>query len=137
LLRNYSEIPLASVDRHKLFQILINLLKNAGQAVRDKSNYQREIAVSLGPCGEQQFTIAVKDNGCGIRPEDLQRIFNHGFTTKRDGHGFGLHGSALAAKEMGGTLLVQSDGIDQGACFTLTLPLSSTSAAPSAPSAEV
>ena len=62
------------------------------------------------------------DNGIGIPPENLTRIFNGGFTTRKGGHGFGLQGSALAAKEMGGSLTVQSGGPGQGAAFTLELP---------------
>ena len=67
--------------------------------------------------------VVVSDNGIGIPPENLAKVFNHGFTTKKDGHGFGLHSGALAAKEMGGTLTAHSDGPGQGACFTLELPL--------------
>lgn len=67
--------------------------------------------------------IAVSDNGVGIPPENLTRIFHHGFTTKRDGHGFGLHSGALAAKELDGTLSVASEGVGKGATFTLELPL--------------
>jgi signal transduction histidine kinase len=69
--------------------------------------------------------VSVSDNGVGIAPENLARIFNHGFTTRKDGHGFGLHSSALAAKELGGMLRAESAGPGQGATFTLTLPLSS------------
>jgi signal transduction histidine kinase len=72
--------------------------------------------------GKGRVRIAVCDNGVGIPPENLGRIFSHGFTTKKDGHGFGLHSGALAAKEMGGSLTVQSDGPGQGAEFTLELP---------------
>ena len=66
--------------------------------------------------------VSVIDNGVGISPENLPRIFQHGFTTRKDGHGFGLHSGALAAKELGGTLTVHSDGVGKGATFTLTLP---------------
>ena len=67
--------------------------------------------------------IAVTDNGVGIPAENLNRIFNHGFTTKKTGHGFGLHSAANAAKDMGGSLTVQSDGPGQGATFRLELPI--------------
>ena len=70
-----------------------------------------------------RIKIAVIDNGIGIPPENLTRIFNHGFTTRKDGHGFGLHSGALAAREMGGSLTAHSDGPGQGATFTLELPL--------------
>ena len=69
------------------------------------------------------MSIAVIDTGVGIPPENLERIFNHGFTTRKDGHGFGLHSCALAAKDLGGSLRGESAGPGQGATFTLTLPL--------------
>ena len=67
--------------------------------------------------------IGVRDNGVGIPAENLQRIFSFGFTTKRDGHGFGLHSSAVAAQEMDGSLLAHSDGRGNGAEFVLELPV--------------
>jgi signal transduction histidine kinase len=75
--------------------------------------------------GDDRVKISVMDNGVGISQNNLTRIFNHGFTTKKDGHGFGLHSGALAAREMGGSLNVHSDGSGQGATFTLELPVSS------------
>jgi signal transduction histidine kinase len=73
--------------------------------------------------------IVVADNGVGIAPENLTRIFNHGFTTRAEGHGFGLHSGALAARELGGTLTVHSDGVGRGAAFSLELPLYSAETA--------
>jgi signal transduction histidine kinase len=67
--------------------------------------------------------IEIADNGVGIAPENLTRIFNHGFTTRKGGHGFGLHSGALSAKEMGGSLSVHSDGLGKGATFVLELPI--------------
>ena len=72
--------------------------------------------------GDGSVKISTSDNGVEIPPENLNRIFNHGFTTRKNGHGFGLHNSALAAKEMGGVLRVSSPGAGQGAIFTLELP---------------
>lgn len=65
---------------------------------------------------------AVVDNGVGIAPESLERVFEFGYTTKKKGHGFGLYSSALAAKEMNGSLHVQSEGLGKGATCTLELP---------------
>ena len=65
--------------------------------------------------------ISVADNGVAIAPAHLPHVFNHGFTTKENGHGFGMHGSANAAREMGGRLTVRSDGLGWGAVFVLTL----------------
>jgi len=80
--------------------------------------------------------VIISDNGIGIAPENLERVFNHGFTTRKDGHGFGLHSSALAAKELGGALTAHSDGLDRGATFTLELPRAGVEApAPEAPAA--
>jgi signal transduction histidine kinase len=72
--------------------------------------------------GDGRIKISVMDNGVGIPAENLNRIFSHGFTTKKDGHGFGLHSGALAVREMGGSLAAQSDGPGKGATFTLELP---------------
>ena len=65
--------------------------------------------------------ITITDNGIGIRKENLLKIFSQGFTTKPQGHGFGLHASANAAREMGGRLTAQSEGEKQGATFILSL----------------
>ncbi len=72
---------------------------------------------------DRRVQIAVSDNGVGIPPENLTRIFAHGFTTRKNGHGFGLHSGALAAKQLGGNVLAQSDGPGHGATFTLDLPI--------------
>lgn len=72
---------------------------------------------------DETARITVSDNGVGIAVENLTRIFAHGFTTKKNGHGFGLHSSALAAKELGGSLRASSEGPDRGATFILELPL--------------
>jgi signal transduction histidine kinase len=69
----------------------------------------------------------VIDNGSGIAPDNLTRIFQHGFTTRKDGHGFGLHSCSLAAKRLGGTLQATSEGPGKGATFALDLPLISHS----------
>ncbi|MFP5229874.1 MAG: sensor histidine kinase [Acidobacteriota bacterium] len=116
------ELPAINTDRHKVMQILLNLLRNAVDAVRGAER-SRAIAVRTRRMGEGRVGIEVRDNGVGIPPENLVRIFSHGFTTKSDGHGFGLHSAALAARELGGSLTVESEGLDQGAVFTLELPL--------------
>ncbi len=72
---------------------------------------------------EQWVQIYVTDNGVGIAPENVTRIFDFGFTTKKTGHGLGPHSSALAATELGGALRVTSGGVGQGATFTLELPI--------------
>lgn len=124
LLRNLPDhLPTINVDRHRVLQILTNLLRNAKQALDPTDSSQRRIEISahLGP--HPSIVFKVRDNGVGIPPENITRIFQHGFTTKKEGHGFGLHSGANVAREMGGRLTAHSDGPGLGAEFTLELPL--------------
>jgi signal transduction histidine kinase len=85
--------------------------------------------MSIGMFGSGCVRVQVKDNGIGIAPENLVKIFSHGFTTKKEGHGFGLHTCALAARDMGGSLVAESEGLGRGATFTLELPIAAAKAA--------
>jgi NO-binding membrane sensor protein with MHYT domain/two-component sensor histidine kinase len=116
------------VDRHKLLQIMGNLLSNSRHALRDRGQGPREVTVRLRAEPEGFFAIDVEDTGCGISAESMQRLFEFGFTTKKDGHGFGLHASAILAKEMGGELTARSEGVNRGACFTVRLPVAAAEA---------
>jgi signal transduction histidine kinase len=113
----------AVVDKHKVLQILVNLIRNAKYALDDGMPPVKRLTLRVTVTGDERVRIAVIDNGVGIPAENLTRIFEHGFTTRKDGHGYGLHSGALAARELGGTLAVQSDGPGQGATFTLELPV--------------
>jgi len=120
--REYAEqLPEITVEKHKVMQILVNLIRNAKQACNESDSEDKRLTLRVTN-GSDVVKIALIDNGIGIPPENLTRIFNHGFTTKKDGHGFGLHCSALAAKELGGSLSVESEGSGKGATFTLRLP---------------
>jgi len=121
--RRFSASPLVRVDRHRVLQILINLLRNAKYALDDVQRLDKRITITIAPAKEKMVQVIVADNGIGISPENLARIFAHGFTTRKNGHGFGLHSGALAAREMGGSLSVQSLGPRRGATFTLDLPV--------------
>jgi signal transduction histidine kinase len=121
VIREFEDVPLMNVEKHKILQIMVNLLRNAKHACQESELADRQLRVRVVN-GDGRVRILVMDNGVGIPPENLTRIFNHGFTTRKDGHGFGLHSGALAAKEMGGSLTVRSDGAGQGATFTLELP---------------
>jgi PAS domain S-box-containing protein len=116
-------LPPVNMDRHRVLEILINLLRNARDAVRDQEDTPRRIDIGIRATPTGGVAITVRDTGVGIAPENLTRIFQHGFTTKKDGHGFGLHSSANAAREMGGRLIARSDGPGRGATFTLELPV--------------
>jgi PAS domain S-box-containing protein len=122
LSRDYADVPPVQVDRHKVLQILVNVIRNAKYACDEAQGDDKRITVRIRSTIGSLF-ISVIDTGVGIPKENLERIFNHGFTTRAHGHGFGLHSSAIAAKEMGGTLLAESAGPGQGAAFTLALPL--------------
>ena len=113
------------VDRHKVLQILINLIRNAKQALEERRE-ERTLVIRIAPKFPWQVRISITDNGMGILPENLNKVFNHGFTTKQNGHGFGLHSGANAAKEMGGSLCVRSGGHGEGATFLLDLPVAAT-----------
>jgi signal transduction histidine kinase len=123
LTREYDpQVPEIVVERHKVLQILVNLIRNAKYACDESGRGDKHLKVRVTK-GDGCVNICTEDNGVGIAPENLTRIFNHGFTTRKDGHGFGLHSGALAAKEMGGTLIARSEGPGKGAAFTLSLPL--------------
>jgi len=121
VVREFAEIAPITLDKHKVLQVLVNLIRNAKYACDESGRVDKRMTVRVAN-GGGQVRIAIIDNGVGIPPENLTRIFNHGFTTRKEGHGFGLHSGALAAKEMGGSLQVQSAGLGQGATFTLELP---------------
>ena len=115
-------LPTVCVDRHKVLQILINVLRNAKYAMDGLERNAKQLVIRVGLASPDRVKISVRDNGLGIAEEHLTSIFSHGFTTKKDGHGFGLHSGANAAKEMGGSLTAHSDGPGKGAEFTLELP---------------
>jgi signal transduction histidine kinase len=121
--REYLEGGLVRVDRHKLLQIVLNLLSNARQALLESERPDKHLVIRVERMVTERLRIAVADNGVGISPEDAPRLFTQGFTTKKDGHGFGLHISALAAAEMDAFLSCTSEGRGQGATFTIDLPI--------------
>ena len=114
--------PLANGDRSKVQQVVVNLLSNAKDAICGAEGSPRTIRVRIGGDGAGVSWIEVHDDGVGIRAEDMDKLFANGFSTKVDGHGFGLHYSALAINEMGGTLAASSDGPGRGATFRIELP---------------
>jgi len=132
VVRDFKPVPHVLAERGKVLQILINLIRNAKYAMDEGGGGEKIITLRIepGPAGAVRFVV--QDNGVGIPPENLTRIFGHGFTTRRHGHGFGLHSSALAAKELHGSLSVASDGPGKGASFTLELP-AAAQAAPGMP----
>ncbi len=126
VIREYEELPPVQTDKQKLLQILANLVTNAKDALSETPRTDRTLVTRIRTGGhedDRRLIIDVEDNGVGIAEENLTKIFSHGFTTKRHGHGFGLHSSAIAAKELGGALVVRSAGPGKGATFAVEIPL--------------
>lgn len=121
--RQFAQMPVAHLDRARVLQILVNLISNARNAMEDIADGSKQLALRVAMEGESLLRVSVEDQGEGISPENLTRIFAHGFTTRKGGHGFGLHSCALAARQMRGTLTAHSDGPGRGATFTLELPI--------------
>lgn len=125
--RRMAQLAPLETQRHKLLLVLVNLIKNATEALAGMEGTERRIVVTLEPAGEN-VRLTIADNGIGIEPALLARVFQHGYTTKKGGHGFGLHAAANAATEMQGTLRGASEGPQRGARFVLELPLHVASA---------
>jgi PAS domain S-box-containing protein len=126
VIKEFADVPLLLLDKHLVLQILINLIGNAKHAMNGLPDRSHQITLRVNiaePPDEPRLTIRVEDNGEGIAPENLARLFAHGFTTRKNGHGFGLHSCALAAKEMNGTMTAHSNGPGKGSVFTLELPV--------------
>jgi signal transduction histidine kinase/streptogramin lyase len=128
--RDYQPAPPVNVPRQRTLQILINLINNAKESMDQTPPTERQLSIGVRSRDEAAVEIVVADNGGGIAPENLERIFHFGFTTKKEGHGFGLHSSVLTAKEMGGELKAFSDGVGRGATFILRLPIAPSGTAP-------
>ncbi len=120
---DYADAPVVTVDKHMVLQVLVNLIRNAKHALRDSGRPDKRLTVRAARDGDEFVRIEVCDNGVGIAAEDLTRIWEYGFTTKKDGNGVGLHNSALAAKAIGGSLGAHSDGPGQGATFVFEIPM--------------
>jgi len=121
IIREYAPIKEVTLDKVKLMQVMVNLIKNSMDSLQESNVKKKQITVRTYEKDESSFIIQVGDNGIGIAPEHLEKIFSHGFTTKKAGHGYGLHASAVSIQEMNGALTVESKGVEMGAVFTLTL----------------
>ncbi len=121
LRREFDPMPPITVDKHKVLQILVNLIHNAMNACNESDTKHKTLTLRIEGV-DSLIRISVMDNGMGIAPENMGRLFTHGFTTRPKGHGFGLHSGAIAARELGGSLRAESLGEGEGATFILELP---------------
>ncbi|PID42931.1 MAG: histidine kinase [Proteobacteria bacterium] len=122
VVRDYEDVPAITVDKHTILQILLNFINNAKYACLENDGPKR-ITLHIFSPSPDRVAFQVQDTGVGILPENMNRIFQHGFTTRKEGHGFGLHSGALAARNLGGLLTAASDGPGCGATFTLEIPV--------------
>jgi len=121
--REFTPTPPIAPDPHRVLRLLVNFLSNAKYACDEDGTAEKRVTVRVERCGPDRVRFEVSDNGVGIRPENLNRIFTYGLKTRRTGHGFELHSGALAARALGATLTARSDGAGKGASFALELPL--------------
>jgi C4-dicarboxylate-specific signal transduction histidine kinase len=130
--RDFASLPKITIEKSKLLQVLDNLIKNALESMAATPRPAHHLRIT-SKSAEGELAISIVDSGHGITDERLKCIFRFGFTTKTNGNGFGLHSAAIAMNEMGGAIRVHSAGADQGATFTITLPIKTTSESESHP----
>ncbi len=120
--KKYSKSEPIMIEKSKLIQVFVNLIKNAKESLEITSDNNRIINIRIWE--EKKFQVVeIVDNGIGIEKNNINRIFSYGFSTKEDGKGFGLHTSALAMNEIKGKLTAESDGKGKGAKFIVNIPL--------------
>ena len=122
IIKEFEDIKDVNIEKFKIMQILVNLITNAKDAILQSKNKNPTIILRIRSLNENSIELTVQDNGIGISEDQNKKIFSYGFTTKKTGHGFGLHSCALTAKEMGGKLTVHSAGHKLGAKFILIIP---------------
>ena len=122
VIREFQEVPQVIVDKHQVLQILVDVIRHGCQAMESVSTKQLIVRVKLIIGPPDSICLEVQDTGSGIPPDDVTRIFGQGYSTKDGGRGLSLHHGALMAKNMGGALRAQSEGLGKGATFFLDLP---------------
>lgn len=120
--KQYGKMGAILIDIVKIMQVMVNLLRNAKEALMESTTAKKTLIIKTELIDNDMILIEISDNGIGISSQNINKIFNYGFTTKQSGHGFGLHASALSINELGGDIQVKSEGLGKGATFCLTLP---------------
>jgi len=123
LQRKTGTVPTCALQKHKVMQVLENLLKNAIESLALVDDRPRKIELKTEMVGSDQFCFEICDNGLGISTEIKEKVFSHGFSTKEGHSGFGLHSAANLAVEMGGRLILSHAEGRVGVCFRLELPM--------------
>jgi two-component system NtrC family sensor kinase len=120
--RDIGELPPVRADRYKLLQIIVNFIANACDAMAVTRPRPARLTIHVHAVLDQ-LEITVEDSGVGVAREMLSRVWEYGFTTKKHGHGFGLHSAAVAAQQLGGSVHAQSNGVGHGARFSVSIPI--------------
>ena len=121
MIKHYNKLPAIQIDKVKLLQVCVNILQNSKEAVLESTKTDKVITITT-LFKNDKIIIQIMDNGIGILPKNMGKIYQHGFTTKATGHGFGLHASALTMHSLGGEIDIKSAGLEKGVTVTLTLP---------------
>ena len=118
-------LPPIKSEKSKLLQVVVNLVKNGVEAMRDADSVERTLAISTHTDSSgENIAISIKDTGMGFAPEDKKKLFTYGYTTKKTGSGFGLHSCANFLIANKGSIEAISDGPGTGAEFIVHLSLS-------------
>ncbi len=116
------DLPPIEVDPIQIQQVLVNLVSNALDAMRQTPPDRRKVEISTAGNGENDLRLSVRDHGTGIGNEVHERLFDHFFTTKEQGLGMGLAIVRSIVESHGGKIHAEN-AADGGACFYFTLPV--------------
>jgi signal transduction histidine kinase len=111
------ELPRFKMDTDQIAQLLMNLLNNAADAIKESGRKDGVIRIATA-CEEGDITLLICDNGAGMTPEVRESLFTSHFTTKQQGHGYGLVTCAKIVADHGGTVSVESE-VGKGTTFTI------------------
>jgi C4-dicarboxylate-specific signal transduction histidine kinase len=116
------QLPCVWADRVQLQQVLLNLILNAIEAMKLVSDRPRVLRVATKQHEANSVLVTVQDSGVGLRPEDLEQLFETFYTTKPGGLGIGLSISRSIIESLGGRLWAECN-VGPGATFQFTLPV--------------
>jgi two-component system sensor kinase FixL len=115
-------MPLVLADSLLLQQVVLNLTRNAIEAMKCCDNGKRELAIGTSSVGSEMLEVAVSDTGPGLSDENMDRLFEPFFTTKSHGLGLGLSLSRSIIEAEGGQLVAERNP-HHGMTFRFTLPV--------------
>ncbi len=115
-------LPLIEADSIQIEQVVLNLLRNAGEAMNETDADARRLRITLGRFSATHLSVEIRDTGPGIRDDDSDKIATPFFSTKENGMGLGLAISRTIVEDHGGQLTHNSN-TDGGATFTFTLAI--------------